>query len=452
MKRKVLANGKSPLKLYAQQLNDLIEIGDWSAVDCIISPSHSHARQLSFWGWKQKPFAVVHNGLWPERHVARTGIATAGNVLHSRPPFFERPKNVGYWSSPDRGLHYLLRAWPEISKREPEARLHVFYELDKFFSFSLTAWGPQGDRARILAREVACAKADPTIIFRGAVDREELADFQNTCRVQAYPYQPMGYCHPAGTFILTLHGNRPVEELTLTDKVLGKSGKWRDVMALRARKYEGKLVRILPACGEKVALTADHPVYVARGEKDDFQWLRADEVRTGDWLFSATPESVPAPTAIPVRRCTSGFTRELPGGRALKVREVLSETTTETVYALTVDIDESYHAGNFLLHNCEGFGGAVNQGIEAGCHVLLTPFDAFPELYAGMVTWLPKNVPEMCAALPNAILSALHEEPAWHREGLASPDYTWDHAAFQMQRALEGPWQLTGKNEGALSQ
>lgn len=43
------------------------------------------------------------------------------------------PWGVVWSSSPDRGLHHLLAAWPSIKKAEPKACLHVFYDMQKWF-------------------------------------------------------------------------------------------------------------------------------------------------------------------------------------------------------------------------------------------------------------------------------------------------------------------------------
>lgn len=261
--------GKRARTFLAQQLNDLLLFGDWSCVDCVISPSESHAQQLPSWGWRQRPYAVVHNGLRLERHA-------------DAPPWSSRPLHVGYWSSPDRGLHHLLRAWPEVVKAEPTAHLHVFYEIERYLLVASPSPGPLGERARILTEEGAKATALPSVTFHGAVPRAVLAPIQNNCRVQCYPYQPVMFC--------------------------------------------------------------------------------------------------------------------------------------------------------------EGFCGAVNQGIAAGCHVLTTPHDALPSLYADKVTWLPKATTEMMEALPAAILKALHTPPP----GDGTTPFTWEAAGEEMERALSATdWKVT---------
>lgn len=184
-------------RLFVQQLNDLFSNGLWGRVNCVVSPSESHAQQLPGWGWRGKNYAVVHNGL--DEHQYR-GIEVKdgyGNLTMGlvRPiEWSKRPMNVGYWSSPDRGLHYLLKAWPAIRAKVPNAKLHVFYEIDRFLRLAVNAPGPLGDRARLINFLLPAAKADPSITFHGAVPRNKLRETQFSCRVMCYPYQPIGYC------------------------------------------------------------------------------------------------------------------------------------------------------------------------------------------------------------------------------------------------------------------
>ena len=361
-------DGKYPRRLFAQQLNSLWERGDWSKVDCIISPSAHHAEQLDGWGWKKRPHAVVHNGLDPEKYV---------NI----PSWSSRPLDVGYWSSPDRGLHHLLAAWPLVVAVEPRAKLHVFYEIDRYLKGGVGGAGLYGDRARTIAKLVPQAKLDSSVIFHGAVPRNKLAPIQMQCRVMCYPYDTIqyceGFCHPAGTYITTIGGMKPVDQLTLRDQVLGRSGKWRSVTALRSRKYEGKLVRISPNGGQAIEFTDDHPILAADTEIAEYHWVQAGKIKPGMWLYSVGRQAV--------SRWESGQARKLKdGAAALKVREVDERPFSGMVYSLSVDVDESYHTGNFVVHNC----GSMNQGIAAGCLVMATPKDALLSLYGNTAYWM----------------------------------------------------------------
>lgn len=206
---------KTPVKLFAQQLNDLMEPGHWDRVTAVVSPSYNHAEMVREWGW---------NG---PRHVCHNGVTS--NCYTDAPPFDNRPFNVGYWSSPDRGLHHLLRAWPEVVRLEPRARLHVFYEIDKYIRNTVGIIGHFGFRAQEVRDAVFEARADKTVTFHGAVPRKELFKWQKQTRVQCFPFDPIAYTEgfgiavnqglDAGCRVLltrhdafpTLYGDSPVE-------------------------------------------------------------------------------------------------------------------------------------------------------------------------------------------------------------------------------------------------
>lgn len=178
-------------RIYVCQLNDLSLWGDWSTVDCIVSPSLDHAHMLRNWEWRGRQ-AVVHNGVdadlyWEEGKKA--------------PPAWEdRPLDVGYWSSPDRGLHHLLRAWPLVVKREPKARLHVFYEIKRLLDhIAVLPVNFYGERGQTLMHLMLEAMHDPSIIIHGSIPRRKLARFQKQCRVQAYFAETFGYCEGFST-------------------------------------------------------------------------------------------------------------------------------------------------------------------------------------------------------------------------------------------------------------
>lgn len=168
-------------RLFFQQLNDLNLPHDWRKVDAIISPSADHAKMVRAWGWEGKQ-GVVHNGL-------------DFDLYADAPAWESRPMWVGYWSSPDRGLHHLLRAWPTVRRVIPEARLHVFYEIKRYLDMvSSMPIGFYGGRGMEMAHLIPHALADETVVVHGAVTRKALARIQKQCRVHCYPYDPFAYC------------------------------------------------------------------------------------------------------------------------------------------------------------------------------------------------------------------------------------------------------------------
>jgi glycosyltransferase involved in cell wall biosynthesis len=172
------------LRVVAQQLNDLgFEYGWWRYVDLVVSPSQTHADYLRR-EWVDPygvavPFAVVHNGVDPLLYPIV-------------PPLKARPMVVGYWSSPDRGLHHVLEAWPLVRREVPDAELHVYYEIDRWASACHMGMGSHHTRSACLAEYVkeCLRRAGPGVKVRGAQHRRHLALDQVRTRVLAYPCDP----------------------------------------------------------------------------------------------------------------------------------------------------------------------------------------------------------------------------------------------------------------------
>jgi len=108
---------------------------------------------------------------------------------------------VFYGSSYDRGLHGLLKIWPEVKKAEPLAELHICYGwnlYDKLYSHvpSMMAW----------KKEMETMMSYPGVIHHGRVGKEELYQIASDCGIWAYPttFEEIhcitgAYCQALGT-------------------------------------------------------------------------------------------------------------------------------------------------------------------------------------------------------------------------------------------------------------
>ena len=123
------------------------------------------------------------------------------------------PYRIIHSSSPDRGLHHLLRLWPNIKKAIPQAELHIFYELQRWFD--LVDHAPNvitADRAKRV-REGLAKNEGNGVIVHGAVNQWQLAQEQMKASLMVYTCQPIapteGYsisvmeCLAAGTPVVT---------------------------------------------------------------------------------------------------------------------------------------------------------------------------------------------------------------------------------------------------------
>ncbi len=95
-------------------------------VDCYLSPSEAHRQKaIGDWGARRpEKWQTNHLGCDPPAGVAS-----------------KVPGRAVYCSSPDRGLHRVLGAWPGIKRAVPAATLKVFYRLEPWFrSFDQTPY------------------------------------------------------------------------------------------------------------------------------------------------------------------------------------------------------------------------------------------------------------------------------------------------------------------------
>ena len=181
----------SASRLVVQQLNDIGFGPGWDkAVDLLVSPAQDHAEYMKKLGYKG-PTGVMHNGCDPK-------------LWADAPSPASRPMQVGYWSSPDRGLHHVLRVWPRVCASVPSARLVVGYEIERLFPIlaAATVRDYHLERLRAVRDAVYIARHDPSIEFIGAVSRVKLREVQQQTRVMAYPSDGVGYTEGFGVACL----------------------------------------------------------------------------------------------------------------------------------------------------------------------------------------------------------------------------------------------------------
>lgn len=179
--------------LFVQQLNDLaLTWGWWNNVEVLVSPSWTHAKAMAHY---------IPEGVNLAQHAVGNGVDLS---LFPWPPKLlprERPMQVGWWSSPDRGLHHLLRAWPLIHERVPEAHLKVFYQVRKYIEQS-SAWGGRSKLLGHVLDRLLMRTESIGVELVDQIPRRALARQQAETRVQAYPCDPEGFTEGFATSIL----------------------------------------------------------------------------------------------------------------------------------------------------------------------------------------------------------------------------------------------------------
>lgn len=176
-------NDRAKVHVLAFQLNDAF-IGVFDhAVDMYFHPSQWHSEMF--------------HRLYPEMSTTKSIPRITNGIDHTRytqTTNHRVPHRVIYSSSPDRGLHHLLRVWPTVVERVPDAELLVFYDMQKWLSIveqfdAVGASTITTDRAHILKSQME--DGVPNVKYIGAVGQWRLAREQMQASVMAYPCDPI---------------------------------------------------------------------------------------------------------------------------------------------------------------------------------------------------------------------------------------------------------------------
>lgn len=175
-----MRNVRARLRMLSQQCNDFLYCRPNfdSFVDVYTSPSAIHRDFLLSVHPQPNPakWAVLPNGCDPSIYDRTAKV----------------PGRVLYASSPDRGLHRLLEAWPEIKRRVPHAHLRILYELKSWLKTMVSNTYPDAGIQECSSRakyiELAIARMqhlDVTAV--GSVSRNDMVREMSEAEVLAYP-------------------------------------------------------------------------------------------------------------------------------------------------------------------------------------------------------------------------------------------------------------------------
>lgn len=179
-------------RLFVQQLNDIAyTAGWWNHTDLLVSPAWTHADFLK---------TYFPPGVEIAQHAVGNGVDLKLFPLPLVDPAM-RPMQAGWWSSPDRGLHHVLKAWPLVRRRVPGATLKVFYQVHKYIERA-RMWG---GRASLLGHSLGRmleATVNDGVELVDQIPRRALAKAQMQTRIQSYPCDPEGFTEGFATSIL----------------------------------------------------------------------------------------------------------------------------------------------------------------------------------------------------------------------------------------------------------
>ncbi len=131
-----------------------------------------------------KTLMKVHNKGVDEEMPGSKIFLTSNGITKMKPSKKVKrdPHRMIYCSSPDRGLVYLLKMWPDIIKEVPEANLHIYYGFETYDV--LHAGNPA--RAKWKAMVMDMMK-QPGIIYHGRIGHTELQKEFAKAGIWAYP-------------------------------------------------------------------------------------------------------------------------------------------------------------------------------------------------------------------------------------------------------------------------
>lgn len=124
--------------------------------------------------WRVLPNAVDN---MPDRAPVR------GRVIHH--------------ASPDRGLHILAHAWPQIKSKVPEATLHIVGCAQEWIKQTQNENGERARRARMVKEGLELATAAGDVVSMSYITRSELLTELSQASVFAFPCSVMS---PSETF------------------------------------------------------------------------------------------------------------------------------------------------------------------------------------------------------------------------------------------------------------
>jgi len=143
-------------------------------------------------GWARDFFVRQHPDMRDKTVVFPNGVDIKRFDMSKHVPSVDGPVKCIYSSSPDRGLHHLLKMWPEIrySIKEQHGRdavLYVCYGIENFVGNARWSAREDGQRAVQILTSINQAGVD----YCGKIGQHKLAQLMGACDLMLYPCDTM---------------------------------------------------------------------------------------------------------------------------------------------------------------------------------------------------------------------------------------------------------------------
>ena len=266
------------LRMVNQQLNDFgyVQNRDYDTItDIYTSPSQSHLDYLSQSTPNKAKWRVLDNGFDPEMFYPRE----------------KRPYSVIYASSPDRGLHLLLEAWPQIKKEVPKATLDIFYDCTQFLENEITknpgeniALKEYVNRGKYILYALDKLKNGYDIKHHKGISKNKIAEEMGRAKVLGYPCSSISFCVVGNTLIDTEKGLLRIENMEDKTNINASSLEGKQSQITKwFYSGEHKTIKITTNSGYSITGTQNHPLLVFNKELE-FEWKDLQYLTTNDYL------------------------------------------------------------------------------------------------------------------------------------------------------------------------
>jgi len=172
-----------PVKVVCFQLNDIpMGLGVFShIIDLYFHPSKWHAHR----------FAELYDIPTDKQR----SCITNGLIAPTPKDIPEREQRVIWISSPDRGLHHLLKIWPLVAEKVPDAHLDIYYDMERWLyiveqNLAIGRHLITTDRA-IEVRNRLAPLLGTSVTYHGGCSRWEVQRALAKSKVMVYPCDPV---------------------------------------------------------------------------------------------------------------------------------------------------------------------------------------------------------------------------------------------------------------------
>jgi len=179
-------------RFFNQQVSDfnMCESGWENYVDVLAPLSFSHASYLKTRTNYTGKWRILYNGVDTQEFKPMEKIA--GKIIWA--------------SSHDRGLHWLLEAFPLIKSKVPHAELHVFYDMHGLHAFANRENSNSPQIRELKQRSQYTIEALKKLTLygvhsHGSISRDRMIKEMNSAELLAYPCDPVTYTETFGVTV-----------------------------------------------------------------------------------------------------------------------------------------------------------------------------------------------------------------------------------------------------------